>query len=159
VLAKLFLPSIVRGAVRSGCVLARVVYNTNVMGLSPSRRLVRGAALVAAALLLGVGTFLSWSAAGSEITTAAAGSHVAQGVDGYPLNGSQLAVPGGDVEEADKGPVNAVLLTALLLACSFGITVGWQLACDRRQPASCVPGRPSFEAAREDAPFLSVFRL
>ena len=157
-LAKLSLPSIVRGAVRSGSVLARVVYNTNVMGFSPSRRLVRGSALVAAALLLGVGTFLSWSAAGSEITTAA-GSHVAQGVDGHPLNGSQLAVPGGDVEEDDKGPVNAVLLTALLLACSFGITAGWQLACDRRQPASCVPGRPSFEAARGDAPFLSVFRL
>jgi hypothetical protein len=51
--------------------------------------------LVAAALLLGVGTFLSWSAAGSEITTAAAGSHMAQGVDGYPLNGSQLVVLGG----------------------------------------------------------------
>jgi hypothetical protein len=129
------------------------------MGLYLSWRFVRGAALVAAALLLGGGTFLSWSAAGSEITTAAAGSHVAQGVDGHPLNGSQLVVLGGDVEEDDKGPVNAVLLTALLLASFLGTTTGWQLAYDRRQPAPCVPGRPSFEAARGHAPFLSVFRL
>jgi hypothetical protein len=63
------------------------------------------------------------------------------------------------VEEDDKGPVNAVLLTALLLASFLGTTAGWQLAYDRRQPAPCVPGRPSFEAARGDAPFLSVFRL
>jgi hypothetical protein len=129
------------------------------MGLSLSWRFVRGAALVAvAALLLGAGVFLSWSATGPEITTAA-GSHVAQGVDGHPPGGSRLTLLGGDLEEGDKGPVNAVILTALLLAATFGITVGWQLAYGRRQPAPCVPDRPSFEAAREDAPFLSVFRL
>ena len=129
------------------------------MRLSLSWRFVRGAALVAvAALLLGAGAFLSWSATGPEITPAA-GSHVARGVDGHPPGGSQLAVVGGDVEEGDKGPVNAVLLTALLFASSFGITAGWQLAYDLRQPAPCVPDRPSFEASREDAPFLSVFRL
>ena len=128
------------------------------MGLSLSWRFVRGAALVAAALLLGVGTFLSWSATGPWVTTAA-GSHTAQGVDGHPPSGSQLSVFGADIEEGDKGPVNAVLLTVLLLASFFGVTAGWQLACDLRQPAPCVPGRPSFEAAREDAPFLSVFRL
>jgi hypothetical protein len=134
-----------------------VVYNTNVMGLSLSWRFVRGAVLVAvAALLLGAGGFPS--ATGPEITTTA-GSHVAQGVDGHPPSGTRLTVFGGDVEEGDKGPVNAVLLTALLLASSFGITAGWQLAYDRRQPAPCVPGRTSFEAAREDAPFLSVLRL
>src|SRR5215208_6294767 len=123
------------------------------MGLSLSWRFVRGLALVSvAALLLGAGVFLSWSAT-------AAGSHAAQGVDGHPPSGSQLTVFGADVEEGDKGPVNAVLLTVLLLASFFGVTVGWQLACDLRQPAPCVPVRPSFEAAREDAPFLSVFRL
>jgi hypothetical protein len=58
--------------------------------------------------------------------------------------------------------VNAVLLTALLLASFLGTTGGLQLAYDRRQPAPCllcIPGRPSFEASREDAPFLNVFRL
>ena len=111
-----------------------------------------------AALLLGAGVLLSWSATGPWVTTAA-GSHAAQGVDGHPPSGSQLTVFGADIEEGDKGPVNAVLLTVLLLASFFGVTAGWQLACDLRQPAPCVPGRPSFEAAREDAPFLSVFRL
>jgi hypothetical protein len=134
------------------------------MGLSLSWRFVRGAALVAvAALLLGVGAFLSWSASGSEIpTTAAAGSHVGQGVDGHPPSGSHLVVLGGEAEEGNKGPVNAILLTALLLVSFLGTTAGWQLAHDRRQPAPCllcIPGRSSFEAAREDAPFLSVFRL
>ena len=129
------------------------------MGLSLSWRFFRGLALVSvAALLLGAGVFLSWSATGPWFATAA-GSHAAQGVDGHPPSGSQLTVFGADVEEGDKGPVNAVLLTVLLLASFFGVTVGWQLACDLRQPAPCVPVRPSFEAAREDAPFLSVFRL
>jgi hypothetical protein len=141
-----------------------VVYNTRVMGLSLSWRFVRGTALVVVAvLLLGVGAFISWSAGGSEIPTpAAAGSHVAQGVDGHPPSGSPLVVLGGEAEEGDKGPVNAVLLTALLLTSFLGTTAGWQLAYDRRQPAPCllcIPGRPSFEATREDAPFLSVFRL
>ena len=129
------------------------------MGLSLSWRFVRGLALVSvAALLLGAGVFLSWSGSGPWVTTAA-GSHTAQGVDGHPPSGSQLTVFGADIEEGDKGPVNAVLLTVLLLASFFCVTAGWQLACDLRQPAPCVPGRPSFEAAREDAPFLSVFRL
>jgi hypothetical protein len=129
------------------------------MELSLSWQFVRGLALVSvAALLLGAGVFLSYSATGPWVTTAA-GSHTAQGVDGHRPSGSQLTVFGADIEEGDKGPVNAVLLTVLLLASFFGVAVGWQLACDLRQPAPCVPGWPSFEAAREDATFLSVFRL
>src|SRR5215211_4451720 len=52
-------------AFRLGWGVLAVVYNTRVMRLSLSWRLDRGAALVAvAALLLGVGAFLSWSAGG-----------------------------------------------------------------------------------------------
>jgi hypothetical protein len=58
--------------------------------------------------------------------------------------------------------VNAGLLTALLLASFLGTSAGWQLAYERRRALTCplcVPGGPSFEIAREEAPFLSVFRL
>src|SRR4029453_11295989 len=102
------------------------------MGFSLSWRFVRGLALVSvAALLFGPGVFLSWSATGPWVTTGV-GSHPAEGVDGHPPSGSQLGVCGADIEEGDKVPVNAVLLTVLLLASFFCVTAGWQLACDLR---------------------------
>jgi hypothetical protein len=64
--------------------------------------------------------------------------------------------------ERDQSPVNAGLLTALLLASFLWASAGWSLAYDPRHAAPCslgVPGGPSFEAAREDEAFLSVFRL
>jgi hypothetical protein len=64
--------------------------------------------------------------------------------------------------ERDQSPVNAGLLTALLLASFLGTGAGWRLAYDPRHAAPCSPGvlgAPSFEAAREDEAFLSVFRL
>ena len=103
-------------------------------------------ARIVAALLLGAGVFLSWSATGPWVTTAA-GSHTAQGVDGHPPSGSQLRVFGADIEEGDKGPVNAVLLTVLLLASFFCVTAGWQLACDLRKPAPLC-SRPAFVRGR-----------
>ena len=130
------------------------------MGLSGSWRSARGAALLAfAVLLLGVGAFLSWSAteSGGPLT----GSWVVQGTNAYPPSGGQPAVLEGEAER-DQSPVNAGLLTVLLLASFLGTGAGWRLAYDPRHAAPCspgVPGAPSFEAAREDEAFLSVFRL
>ena len=87
-----------------------------------------------------------------------------QGANGdeLPLNGSYLAVPGEEAQDSDRGPVNASLLTALLLAFCFGAMIGWLLAIDWGQEAfrcSGITGRPSFVTTRKDRPFLGVFRL
>ena len=82
--------------------------------------------------------------------------------DELPLNGSYLAVPGEDAQDSARGPVNAGLLTALLLAYCFGAMIGWLLANDWGQQAfrsSGITGRPSFVTTRKDRPFLGVFRL
>ena len=79
-----------------------------------------------------------------------------------PLNGSYLAVSGEETQDSGKEPVNAGLLTALLLAFCFGAMIGWLLANDRGQEAlrsSGITGRPSFVTTRKDRPFLGVFRL
>ena len=87
-----------------------------------------------------------------------------QGANGdeLPFNGSYLAVPGEDAHDSARGPVNAGLLTALLLAYCFGAMIGWLLANDWGQQAfrsSEITGRPSFMTTRKDRPFLGVFRL
>jgi hypothetical protein len=82
--------------------------------------------------------------------------------DVLPLNGSYLAVPGEEAQDSGRGPVNARLLTALLLACCFGAMIGWLLANGGGQETfrcSGITGRPSFVNTRKDRPFLGVFRL
>ena len=87
-----------------------------------------------------------------------------QGANGdeLPFNGSYLAVPGEEAQDSARGPVNAGLLTALLLAFCFGAMIGWLLANGWGQEAfrsSGITGRPSFMTTRKDRPFLGVFRL
>ena len=87
-----------------------------------------------------------------------------QGANGnvLPLSASYLALPEEEAQESARGPVNAGLLTALLLACCFGATIGWLLANGRGQEAfrsSVISGGPSFVTTRKDGPFLGVFRL
>ena len=87
-----------------------------------------------------------------------------QGANGdeLPFNGSYLAVPGEEAQDSGRGPVNASLLTALLLAYCFGAMIGWLLANDWGQQAfrsSGITGRSSFVTTRKDGPFLGVFRL
>src|SRR5918995_779063 len=122
-------------------------------------RCARGVSLVAAVLLC-VGAFLCLLPAeleGSTALTPADSPPLDQGADeGY------LAVPQEEAQEAEKGPVNAELLTMLLLVVFFGASVGWPLTNSQGQGALCsslgVVG-PSLAGTREDLPFLGVFRL
>lgn len=82
--------------------------------------------------------------------------------DELPLNGSYLALPGEEAQDSARGPVNAGLLTALLLAFCFGAMIGWLLANGWGQEAfhsSGITGRLSFVTTRKHRPFLGVFRL
>jgi hypothetical protein len=64
--------------------------------------------------------------------------------------------------EADKDPVNADLLTMLVLGLYFfGLSFGWVLTNSRRQRALCslgVVGDPSASTC-EDLAFLGVLQL
>ena len=132
-----------------------------------SRSFARSAPLVAVAVLLCIGVFLPWLGDGLEAPDFLSGAHysqVDQGTngDGHLPTGSYLAATGEEAKEGDKGPVNAGLLTALLLVVFFGAIVGWLLSNDPGPGAfrsSSITRWPSFVSTREDAPFLGVFRL
>jgi hypothetical protein len=93
------------------------------------------------AFLMGLGVFLlPLRASGSEMPSALAMANSPR-VDqetngnGHPLDGIYLVAPGEEAEDADKYPLNAELLTMLLLAVSFGLSVGWLLRNAQRQGA------------------------
>jgi hypothetical protein len=75
----------------------------------------------------------------------------------YPLTLAEEA------QETDSPPVNASLLTMLMLACSFGASVLRMLLTNaRRQGAICScsgDDRGWLAVAHEDPSFLGVFRL
>jgi hypothetical protein len=131
-----------------------------------SRYVARFGSLVVA-LLLCLGIFLlPLRASGSEVPSAVATANllrVDQEINGnsHLLDGIYLVAPAEEAEGADKYPLNAELLTMLLLTISFGASVGWLLRNVQRQGALCSLGvvRPSFATACEDLPFLGVFRL
>ena len=137
------------------------------MRLFGLRRLTHRASLVATVLLLCLAPLLFWSATGAEVPSTLAKAdwpQMGQGANGDELliNGSYLAVPGEEAQDSARGPVNAGLLTALLLACCFGAMIGWLLANGWGQEvfrSSAITGRPSFVTTRKDRPFLGVFRL
>jgi hypothetical protein len=69
---------------------------------------------------------------------------------------------GEEAQDNARGPVNASLLTALLLAFCFGAMIGWLLANGWGQEtfrSSGIIGRPSFMTTRKDRSFLGVYRL
>ena len=90
---------------------------------------------------------------------------VGEGANGNapPLDGTSLIL--APVVEAERVPVNAGLLTMLLLAASFfGASVGWLLTNAQGQGASCfssvgVVGEVLGRAREDYLPFLGVFRL
>ena len=139
-----------------------------VMRLFESRLNARVASLLAMVILLCVGTFLSLLPTGLEFPAAlmmAPSPHVNQGTNGdwHSLDPIHLAISAEEAEEVDDHPVNAELLSALLLlALSFGSIVVWLLTNGRGQGAFQSLGidrRRWFLSALEDRPFLSVFRL
>jgi hypothetical protein len=102
-----------------------------------------------------------------ESPAAFAGTDAAQEVDGGAnaplLDGGYPITPAEEIKRADKHPVNASLLTMLLLSLSFGASVLWMLTNDRRRRAgSCcwgVEDRPWLAVAYEGSSFLGVFLL
>jgi hypothetical protein len=132
-----------------------------------SRYVARGGSLVVALLMcLGVILLPLPPTAGSEVPSALATAnlpHLDQATNGdsHPLDGTYLLAPGEEAEDADKYPLNAKLLTMLLLTLCFGVSVGWLLRNAQRQGALCslaVVGS-SLATTCEDLPLLGVFRL
>jgi hypothetical protein len=130
------------------------------------RYVARGVSLVVAFLLC-LGVFvLPLPATVSEVPSALAMANLPRfdletNGNGYPLDGTYLVAPAEEAKDAEKSPLNAELLTMLLLAVSFGLSVGWLLRNAQRQGAFCsfaVVGH-SLASACEDLPFLGVFRL
>jgi hypothetical protein len=90
-------------------------------------------------------------------------NRVANTPDPVP-HGSYPLTPALEFQDTDNGPVNASLLTMLVLAlASFGLSLGWLLMTNarRRQPVCCLlfDDRWRLAAAREGPSFLGVFRL
>ncbi len=130
------------------------------------RYVARGGSLVVGFLLC-LGVFLlPLPATGSEVPSALAMANLPR-VDietngnGHPLDVTYLVAPAEEAEDAEKYPLNAELLTMLLLTLCLGLSVGWLLRNALRQGALCSLGfvRPSFATTCEDLPFLGVFRL
>jgi hypothetical protein len=124
-----------------------------------------GSLVVAFLVCLGV-FLLPLPASGSEVPSALAkanlpGLDLATNGNGHPLDETYLVAPAEEAEDGEKSPLNAELLTMLLLALSFGLSVGWLLRNALRQGALCsLAGvRSSFATICEDLPFLGVFRL
>jgi hypothetical protein len=124
-----------------------------------------GSLVVAFLLCLGV-FLLPLPATGSEVPSALAKANLPRldletNGNAPPLDGAYLVAFGEEAEDADKHPLNADLLTMLLLTVSFGLSVGWLLRNAQRQGALCslAAVHPSFATACEDLPFLGVFRL
>ncbi len=131
------------------------------MTLFGSWRFSSGTSLAAAVLLCTVAYF-SWIASDvPAIQTTAHSSQIEHRASGHALTASYPAGPAEEAEDGARGPVNAALLTALLLVFSFGVSAGWPLASGRGREAfrsSGVARRSSFVVG-EDPPFLGVFRL
>jgi hypothetical protein len=124
--------------------------------------------LLAGIMLCCLGVLLSLPITVPDVPSALAGTnvgHVDRGAGASaPLpDGSYPLTPAEEVQETDRRPVNAYLLTMLVLACSFGASVLRMLLTNpRRQGVICSwsgDDRPWLAVAYEDPSFLGVFRL
>jgi hypothetical protein len=131
------------------------------MGLSSrARRFSRGVSLLAAVVVC-LGAFLCFVPTELEICTALRAGH------SYPLDrgvdeGFLAVAQEEEAWVADKVPLNADLLTMLVLGLCFGLSFGWVLTNTQRQEALCSLGElvgRSFAGACEDLSFQGVLRL
>ena len=81
-------------------------------------------------------------------------------------DGNYLVTPAQEAEKVDNSPVNAGLLTMLVLAVAscLGASVGWLLSNAQGQGALCfsslgVVGEVLGRAREDYSPFLGVFRM
>jgi hypothetical protein len=124
--------------------------------------------LLAGIMLCCLGVLLSLPITAPDVPSALAGTnvgHVDRGAGASaPLpDGSYPLTPAEEVQETDRRPVNAYLLTMLVLACSFGASVLRMLLTNpRRQGVICSwsgDDRPWLAVAYEEPSLLGVFRL
>jgi hypothetical protein len=121
--------------------------------------------LLAGVMLCCLGILLSLPASASDLPSAIAGADAAQvdgGANAPPPDESYPITPLEEVRETDRHPVNASLLTMLLLTLSFGASVLWTATNGRRRRAACLWGvddRGWLALACEGPSFLGVFRL
>jgi hypothetical protein len=124
--------------------------------------------LVAGIMLCCLGVLLSLPLNAPEVPSALAGANV-EHVDRAanapaPLpSGSYALTPAEEVHQTDRHPVNAHLLTMVLLAYFFGASVLRTLLTNaRRQGATCCwigEDRRWLSVTYEEPSFLGVFRL
>ena len=125
--------------------------------------------VLAGVLLCCVGIFLlSLPLSAPHVPSALAGAnveHVERAANPpAPLpGGSYPLMPGEEAQQTDSPPVNASLLTMLMLACSFGASVLMMLLINAwREGAICSwsgHNRRWLSVSYEDPSFLGVFRL
>jgi hypothetical protein len=128
--------------------------------------------LLAGVMLCCLGIFLSLPSPTSEVDGVPSAlaeanvGHVDRGAnDAAPLpDGSYPLMPAEELRESDKLPVNASLMTMLVLALAyFGASVGWLLMTNaRRQAVMCcslLDDRWWLATVHEGPSFLGVFRL
>lgn len=139
------------------------------MSLRKARQSVRLISLTVAALLLCLGFCLGATSATSdgELPTAAHASHASRassGGDGQMLLGGHPVAFTEEAEDEDEQPVNAELLTTLLLPAIFLRTLFWLLGDGEifQGGTPLLAGRSSFllpSSPKHISPLLSVFRL
>jgi hypothetical protein len=124
--------------------------------------------LLTGILLCWLGFLLSLPAnSAPELPSAFVRAEAAQEMDGgahAPLPEASYPFPAvEEIQQTERHPVNASLLTMLLLSSSIAASVLWMLANDRRRrAASCSWGaddRRWLAVGCEGPSFLGVFRL
>jgi hypothetical protein len=124
--------------------------------------------LLLAGVMLCLGIFLSLPASATDLPSAYVGAVAAQevvegGVNAPSPDGSYPITPAEELQETDKRPISAHLLTmAVLVIVPFGASLLWMLTSKAlRQGAIGFSGvlRASSTTAREEPSFLAVFLL